>query len=132
MNMNSDHNTPDQLEKIINSNNKSKNSRLDYYKRILTACYSDIGFQNMVNTISFKEVVPLPKNNSMFRFVVKCYNNTSNVIVGAVDDNSIYHYLIYLVYPFQCHIIILVKTILFKTIFFIKYLMMKRPRSINL
>jgi len=86
--MNSDHNTPDQLEKIINSNNKSKNSRLDYYKRILTACYSDIGFQNMVNTISFKEVVPLPKNNSMFRFVVKCYNNTSNVIVGAVDDNS--------------------------------------------
>jgi len=39
MNMNSDHNTPDQLEKIINSNNKSKNSRLDYYKRILTACY---------------------------------------------------------------------------------------------
>ena len=88
MNMNSDHNTPDQLEKIINSNNKSKNSRLDYYKRILTACYSDIGFQNMVNTISFKEVVPLPKNNSMFRFVVKCYNNTSNVIVGAVDDNS--------------------------------------------
>ena len=88
MNMNSDHNTPDQLEKIINSNNKSKNSRLDYYKRILTACYSDIGFQNMVNTISFKEVVPLPKNNSMFRFVVKCYNKTSNVIVGAVDDNS--------------------------------------------
>ena len=86
--MNSDHNTPDQLEKIINSNNKSKNSRLDYYKRILTACYSDIGFQNMVNTINFKEVVPLPKNNSMFRFVVKCYNNTSNVIVGAVDDNS--------------------------------------------
>jgi len=86
--MSSDHNTQDQLEKIINSNNKCKNSHLDYYKRILTVCYSDIGFQNMVNTISFKEVVPLPKKNSMFRFIVKCYNNTSNVIVSAVDDNS--------------------------------------------
>jgi len=86
--MSSDYNTPDQLEKLTNSNIKSNNSRLDYYKRILTACYSDIGFQNMVNTISFKEVVPLPKNNNMYRFVVKCYNNSSNVIVGAVDSNS--------------------------------------------
>jgi len=86
--MSNNNNTPDQLEKSANSNSKSNNSRLDYYKRILTACYSDIGFQNMVNTISFKEVVPLPKNNNMFRFVVKCYNNSSNVIVGAVDNNS--------------------------------------------
>jgi len=59
--MSSGNNTPDQSKKLANSNNKSNNSRLDYYKKILTACYSDIGFQNMVNTISFKEVVPLPK-----------------------------------------------------------------------
>lgn len=69
------------------TNNKSNNSRLDYYKKVLTSCYSDIGFKTMVNTINFKELVPLPKNNSMYRFVVKCYNNTSNIIIGAVDDN---------------------------------------------
>jgi len=55
--------TPDQFEKLDNSNNKFNNSRLDYYKWILTACYSDIGYQNMVNIISFKEVVLLLKNN---------------------------------------------------------------------
>jgi len=86
--MSSGNNTPYQPENLVNSNNKSNNFRLDYYKRILTACYSDIGFQNMVNSISFKEVVPLPKNNNMYRFVVKCYNNSSNVTVGAVDNNS--------------------------------------------
>jgi len=35
----------------------------------------------MIFTINFKEV-PLPKNNFMFRFVVKCFNNTNNVILG--------------------------------------------------
>ncbi|ORX41444.1 hypothetical protein BCR36DRAFT_588061 [Piromyces finnis] len=83
-------NTPgsEQLVKLVDSKNKSNNPRLDYYKRVLASCYSDIGFQTMVNTINFKEIVPLPKNNSMYRFVVKCYNNASNVIIGAVNDSS--------------------------------------------
>lgn len=86
--MSSSYKTPEQLVELINSSNRSKPSRLDYYKKILSACYSDIGFQTMVNTISFKEIVPLPKNNSMYRFVVKCYNNSTNVVVGAVSDNA--------------------------------------------
>ncbi|ORX41853.1 hypothetical protein BCR36DRAFT_587712 [Piromyces finnis] len=78
----------EQLTKLVKSNNESSNPRLDYYKRVLASCYSDIVFQTMVNTINFKEVVPLPKNNKMYRFVVKCYNNCSNVVIGAVNDTS--------------------------------------------
>ena len=77
----------DQLAQLINSLNKPKTSRFDYYKRILLSCTTDIGFQSMLNTINFKDVVSLPKNNNMFRFVIKCYNNTNNVTLGPVNDN---------------------------------------------
>ncbi|KAG4082469.1 hypothetical protein H8356DRAFT_1753388 [Neocallimastix lanati (nom. inval.)] len=72
----------EQLVKSINSSNKSSTSRMDYYNRILSSsCSTDMIFQRMISTINFKEVVPLPKNNSMFRFVIKCFNNTNNIIL---------------------------------------------------
>ncbi|ORX78474.1 hypothetical protein BCR32DRAFT_282220 [Anaeromyces robustus] len=80
--------TPEQLIKSLNSLNKSNNSRIEYYKRLLLSCSTDIAFQSMITTLNFKEVVPLPKNNSMFRFVVKCFNNSNNVILGPVKNNS--------------------------------------------
>ncbi|KAG4082101.1 hypothetical protein H8356DRAFT_1754570 [Neocallimastix lanati (nom. inval.)] len=79
----------EQLVKSINSSNKSSTSRMDYYNRILSSsCSTDMIFQRMISTINFKEVVPLPKNNSMFRFVIKCFNNTNNVILGPLKISS--------------------------------------------
>ena len=79
----------EQLADLINknNNNKSSNSRFDYYKKILNSSSTDTAFQNMLNTISFKELTPLPKNNTMFSFPVKCFNNMNNVILGPVNEN---------------------------------------------
>ena len=88
--MESNTTTAEQLVELINnSSNKSNSSRLDYYNKILASCSTDIAFRIMLNSITFKEIVPLPQNPSMFRFVVKCYNNSNNVIIGPVKENSV-------------------------------------------
>lgn len=88
--MDSNSTTAEQLVELINnSSNNSNSSRLDYYNKNLASCSTDIAFRIMLNSITFKEIVPLPQNPSMFRFVVKCYNNSNNVIIGPVKESSV-------------------------------------------
>lgn len=88
--MDSNTTTAEQLAELINnSSNNSNSSRLDYYNKNLVSCSTDIAFRIMLNSITFKEIVPLPQNPSMFRFVVKCYNNSNNVIIGPVKESSV-------------------------------------------
>jgi len=42
----------------------------------------------MISTMNFREVVPLTKNNNMFRFDIKCFNNTNNLILGPLKISS--------------------------------------------
>jgi len=79
--------TPEELANIINSTNETSDSRINYYKNLLSNCASDLTFQNMLNTVKFKEVIQLPRNNRMYRFVIKCNNANNNVVVGPVDNN---------------------------------------------
>ncbi|KAG4082043.1 hypothetical protein H8356DRAFT_1438058 [Neocallimastix lanati (nom. inval.)] len=61
--------------------NKSSTSRMDYYNRILlSSCSTDMIFQRMISTINFKEVY--------VSIVIKCFNNTNNVILGPLKISS--------------------------------------------
>jgi hypothetical protein len=84
--MDSTFKTPEQLEQLINSSNETHNLHLEYYKKILQSCIDDRSFQEMLNSIKFKEANPLPGNGSMYRLTVKCYDNTSNIFVGPIND----------------------------------------------
>jgi hypothetical protein len=88
--------TTEQLVQMVNSSNEKNNPHFDYYKKILKSCNDDISFNQMLSSINFKGVQPLPKNKSMFRFIVKCSNYnlnqsgnaSNNVIIGPVNPNS--------------------------------------------
>ncbi|OUM66257.1 hypothetical protein PIROE2DRAFT_6603 [Piromyces sp. E2] len=84
--MSSNEKTSEQLVKSINSKEMTLNHiHLDYYKFILSLCYSDNNFENMVNSINIKEITSF-KNKDTYLFIVKNSNN-ENVIVGPVKDN---------------------------------------------
>ncbi|KAL6588519.1 hypothetical protein U3516DRAFT_773570, partial [Neocallimastix sp. 'constans'] len=75
--------TTEQLVQMVNSSNEKNNPHFDYYKKILKSCNDDISFNQMLSSINFKGVQPLPKNKSMF---VKCSNYNLNQSGNASNN----------------------------------------------